>query len=49
VLEAMKMELTLAAPFAGTVALVGAEAGDQVPIGHLVFRVDPGIDAGEVG
>ena len=41
VLEAMKMELALTAPFAGTVALVEAGVGDQVPIGHLVFRVDP--------
>jgi len=41
VLEAMKMELTLTAPLAGTVALVGASAGDQVPIGHVLFRVDP--------
>ena len=41
VLEAMKMELTLTAPFAGAVALVGAAAGDQVPIGHVLFRVDP--------
>ena len=30
VLEAMKMELSLKAPFAGTVTAVGAAAGDQV-------------------
>ena len=42
VLEAMKMELTLTAPFDGTVALVDAEPGRQVPIGHLLFRVEPG-------
>jgi biotin carboxyl carrier protein len=41
VLEAMKMELALTAPFAGTVSLVEGRVGDQVPIGHLVFRVDP--------
>ncbi len=41
VLEAMKMELTLAAPFGGIVALVDAEPGRQVPIGHLLFRVEP--------
>ncbi len=41
VLEAMKMELTLTAPFAGTVDLVDAEPGRQVAIGHLLFRVEP--------
>ena len=33
VLEAMKMELTLKAPFAGTVTTVGAAAGEQVALG----------------
>ena len=41
VLEAMKMELTLVAPFAGTVTQVGAAPGSRLPIGHLVFRVEP--------
>jgi biotin carboxyl carrier protein len=41
VLEAMKMEVTLSAPFAGTVAAVGAAAGDQVPLGAVLFRVEP--------
>ena len=39
VMEAMKMELALKAPYAGTVARVGAAAGDQVPLGHLLFEV----------
>jgi len=44
----MKMELPLSAPFAGTVALVGVAPGSPVPIGHLLFRIDPpgGADPG---
>jgi 3-methylcrotonyl-CoA carboxylase alpha subunit/acetyl-CoA/propionyl-CoA carboxylase biotin carboxyl carrier protein len=38
-LEAMKMELALRAPFAGTVASVGASAGDQVALGATLFVV----------
>ena len=41
VVEAMKMELSLTAPYDGTVSFVGAAAGDQVPIKHLLFTVDP--------
>lgn len=41
VVEAMKMELALTAPYDGTVSFVGAAAGDQVPIKHLLFSVDP--------
>ncbi|MCW2830032.1 MAG: carbamoyl-phosphate synthase subunit [Aeromicrobium sp.] len=41
VVEAMKMELALSAPYDGTVSFVGARAGDQVPIKHLLFTVDP--------
>lgn len=41
VLEAMKMELTLRAPFAGTVASVEAVAGAQVPLGATLFHVEP--------
>ncbi|HET7172869.1 MAG TPA: biotin carboxylase N-terminal domain-containing protein [Nocardioidaceae bacterium] len=41
VLEAMKMEITLSAPFAGTVTEVGAEAGAQVDLGARLFVVTP--------
>jgi 3-methylcrotonyl-CoA carboxylase alpha subunit len=41
VVEAMKMELALLAPYDGVVSHVGAAAGDQVPIKHLLFTVDP--------
>ncbi|MCW2750412.1 MAG: carbamoyl-phosphate synthase subunit [Aeromicrobium sp.] len=41
VVEAMKMELALVAPYDGVVAHVGAAAGEQVPIKHLLFTVDP--------
>ncbi|MEJ7634752.1 biotin carboxylase N-terminal domain-containing protein [Aeromicrobium sp.] len=41
VVEAMKMELALLAPYDGVVSYVGAGAGDQVPIKHLLFTVDP--------
>jgi len=40
-LEAMKMELTLRAPFAGTVASVDAAAGQQVALGAALFHVEP--------
>ena len=42
VLEAMKMELALKAPFAGTVSVVGAKAGEQVALGALLFEVTGG-------
>ena len=38
-MEAMKMELALKAPFAGTVTTVGAAAGDQVALGATLFVV----------
>ena len=41
VMEAMKMELALKAPFAGTVAEVGAAAGEQVRLGARLFVVEP--------
>ncbi|MEO8095710.1 MAG: biotin/lipoyl-containing protein, partial [Pseudolysinimonas sp.] len=41
VVEAMKMELALVAPYAGVVSHVGAAAGEQVPIKHLLFTVEP--------
>ncbi|HEY0917715.1 acetyl/propionyl/methylcrotonyl-CoA carboxylase subunit alpha [Devosia sp.] len=40
VVEAMKMELALTAPFAGTVAEVGAAVADQVEEGALLVRLD---------
>ena len=38
-LEAMKMELALAAPHDGTVTHVGAAKGDQVTQGHVLVTV----------
>jgi 3-methylcrotonyl-CoA carboxylase alpha subunit/acetyl-CoA/propionyl-CoA carboxylase biotin carboxyl carrier protein len=40
VLEAMKMEVVLAAPFAGRVTQVGAGVGDQVSLKQLLFEVE---------
>jgi acetyl-CoA/propionyl-CoA carboxylase, biotin carboxylase, biotin carboxyl carrier protein len=40
-MEAMKMELTLRAPFAGTLAAVDAVAGAQVGLGTVLFHVEP--------
>jgi biotin carboxyl carrier protein len=39
-MEAMKMELSLKAPFAGTVTSVEADAGRQVALGATLFMVD---------
>jgi 3-methylcrotonyl-CoA carboxylase alpha subunit/acetyl-CoA/propionyl-CoA carboxylase biotin carboxyl carrier protein len=39
-MEAMKMELSLKAPFAGTVASVAGVAGEQVPLGAPLFVVE---------
>jgi biotin carboxyl carrier protein len=41
VMEAMKMELSLKAPVAGTVTTVGAAVGDQVALGAVLFVVEP--------
>ena len=41
VMEAMKMELALKAPFAGTVTSVGATLGDLVKPGAVLFTVEP--------
>ncbi|MBO0846515.1 MAG: ATP-grasp domain-containing protein [Nocardioides sp.] len=38
-MEAMKMELSLTAPFAGTVTSVGARSGAQVAMGETLFVV----------
>jgi acetyl-CoA/propionyl-CoA carboxylase biotin carboxyl carrier protein len=40
VLEAMKMELVLKAPAAGTVTKVNAKVGDQVELGAVMFQVE---------
>jgi 3-methylcrotonyl-CoA carboxylase alpha subunit/acetyl-CoA/propionyl-CoA carboxylase biotin carboxyl carrier protein len=40
-MEAMKMELSLKAPFAGTVTVVDADAGHQVALGATLFVVEP--------
>jgi 3-methylcrotonyl-CoA carboxylase alpha subunit/acetyl-CoA/propionyl-CoA carboxylase biotin carboxyl carrier protein len=39
-MEAMKMELSLKAPFAGTVTAVEADAGHQVALGATLFVVE---------
>lgn len=41
VVEAMKMELALTAPFAGTVTRVGGQVGTQVQLKQLIFEVSP--------
>jgi 3-methylcrotonyl-CoA carboxylase alpha subunit/acetyl-CoA/propionyl-CoA carboxylase biotin carboxyl carrier protein len=40
-MEAMKMELSLKAPFSGTVTAVEADAGHQVALGATLFVVEP--------
>jgi acetyl-CoA/propionyl-CoA carboxylase, biotin carboxylase, biotin carboxyl carrier protein len=40
VMEAMKMELALKAPYDGVVAQVNAVPGEQVALGHTLFVVD---------
>ena len=44
VMEAMKMELALKAPFAGTVTSVGAAVGDLVKLGAALFVVESSDD-----
>src|SRR5262245_11246830 len=39
-MEAMKMELSLTAPFAGSVTAVEVDAGHQVPLGATLFVVE---------
>jgi acetyl/propionyl-CoA carboxylase alpha subunit len=41
VLEAMKMEHTLTAPFDGKLAELGGKAGDQVAEGAVLARIEP--------
>jgi biotin carboxyl carrier protein len=40
VLEAMKMELALKAPFSGTVGTVGGSEGARVALGDVLFVVE---------
>jgi biotin carboxyl carrier protein len=46
VMEAMKMELSLKAPVAGTVTTVGAEVGGQVALGATLFVVEEAQEGG---
>jgi 3-methylcrotonyl-CoA carboxylase alpha subunit len=39
VMEAMKMEMSLTAPFDGVIAAVNAKAGDRVAEGFLLLRM----------
>ncbi|MEA2318521.1 MAG: acetyl-CoA/propionyl-CoA carboxylase, biotin carboxylase, biotin carboxyl carrier protein [Solirubrobacteraceae bacterium] len=41
VMEAMKMELALSAPFDGSLAEIDVAEGDRVPLGRVLFRVVP--------
>jgi biotin carboxyl carrier protein len=41
VLEAMKMEIPVHSPFAGTVSAVHVAAGDRVTSGALLVELDP--------
>jgi len=41
VVTAMKMEITLSAPYAGTVTAVNCEAGAQVVPGQILVEIDP--------
>jgi 3-methylcrotonyl-CoA carboxylase alpha subunit/acetyl-CoA/propionyl-CoA carboxylase biotin carboxyl carrier protein len=45
VMEAMKMELSLKAPFDGTLTAVDVAVGQQVALGARLFLVEPGTDA----
>jgi biotin carboxyl carrier protein len=41
-MEAMKMEIALHAPFDGSLEALDAAEGEQVPLGHPLFRVVAG-------
>ena len=41
VVSAMKMEMTLSAPYAGTVTLVSTEAGAKVSPGEILVEIEP--------
>ena len=38
-------ELAMEAPYAGTVTVVDAAVGRQVPLGHVLFHVEPEVSA----
>jgi propionyl-CoA carboxylase alpha chain len=46
-MEAMKMQHTIAAPYAGTVTEIAASAGDQVEAGAVLAVVTPTENTGE--
>ncbi|MBL8066359.1 MAG: biotin/lipoyl-binding protein [Chthonomonadaceae bacterium] len=41
VLEAMKMQHSVLAPFSGTVAILGASKGEQVAEGRVLVHIEP--------
>ena len=47
VMEAMKIEMSLAAPFAGTVSAVSAAEGELVGLHQVVVAIEPAPDEGE--
>jgi 3-methylcrotonyl-CoA carboxylase alpha subunit len=46
VIEAMKMEHALTAPFDGTVGEIAAEVGSQVAEGAIILRIDAAEEVG---
>lgn len=47
VVSAMKMEMTLSAPYAGTVRAVNTEVGAQVSPGQILVEIDPSEESAE--
>jgi 3-methylcrotonyl-CoA carboxylase alpha subunit/acetyl-CoA/propionyl-CoA carboxylase biotin carboxyl carrier protein len=47
VMEAMKMEVSLRAPFDGVVAAVDVVTGEQVALGARLFLVEPAASAAD--
>jgi biotin carboxyl carrier protein len=45
VIEAMKMEHALTAPFDGVIGAIAAEIGSQVAEGAIVLRIDAAAEA----
>ena len=42
VMEAMKMEYTLKAEIQGLIKNIEVQVGDQVPLGKILIKIDPG-------